>query len=80
MYSMFSFTIQYYEGVFLLISWSYFHNALPFDSLVIHDIRFPCLVPSYSEPQITYVNQGFAVYVLTCSMEGYRELLLEYPM
>ena len=40
--------IQYHEGVFLLMLWSCFQKALRFDCLVIHDIRFPCLVPSYS--------------------------------
>ena len=34
--------------VFLLMLWSCFQKALRFDCLVIHDIRFPCLVPNYS--------------------------------
>ena len=47
MYSVFSFIFSMMK-VFLLMLWSCFQKVLRFDFLVIRDIRFLCLVPSYS--------------------------------
>ena len=50
------------------MAWSCFQKAFQFDCLVIHDIRFLCLVTSYSNnidsmciAPITYVSREFAV-------------------